>query len=471
MKQFMDVDFMLQNDTAKKLYHDYAADMPIFDYHCHLSPQEIYEDKPFESITQMFLDGDHYKWRYMRSMGLDERYMTGHRTGDKPPDFERFEAFASALQYAIGNPLYHWTHLELQRYFGIDTVCRADTAKDIFDKANAVIKEKNMSPSYLINNSNVACVCTTDDPVDSLEWHRKIAEKGHITAKILPTFRPDFMINIEKETYAPYVQKLSAVSGVEIDSYDALIEAIYKRIDYFHSVGCRISDHALDGVPYADGVNVNAVFKKALTGGKLSDEEIKGYKSKVLIDLAKKYKSLDWAMQLHIGALRNNNTKMFNLLGADTGFDSIADYNIAADLSNLLNAMETTDNLPKTILYTLNPKDTYVIATMLGNFQAAGTGGKIQFGSGWWFCDQRDGMTDQMKSLANLGALNKFVGMLTDSRSFLSYTRHEYFRRIMCNILGEWVENGEFPADFDTLETIVKGICFNNAKAYFGIEL
>ena len=471
MKKFMDADFMLTNDTAKKLYHDYSADMPIFDYHCHLSPQEMYEDKPFESITQIFLDGDHYKWRYMRSMGLDERYMTGHRTGDQPSDYERFEAFASALQYAIGNPLYHWTHLELQRYFGIDTICRADTAQEIFDKANAVIKEKNMSPSYLINNSNVACICTTDDPADDLEWHKKIAEKGHINAKVLPTFRPDFMINIDKDTYAPYIEKLAAVSGIEINSYDALIEAIYSRVDYFHAVGCRISDHALDGVPYAEGVNVNAVFKKAIAGGKLTDEEIKGYKSRVLIDLAKKYKSLDWAMQLHIGALRNNNTKMFNILGADTGFDSIADYNIAADLSNLLNAMETTDNLPKTILYTLNPKDNYVIATMLGNFQAKGTGGKIQFGSGWWFCDQRDGMTDQMKSLANLGALNKFVGMLTDSRSFLSYTRHEYFRRIMCNILGEWVENGEFPADFDTLETIVKGISFNNAKAYFGIEL
>lgn len=467
----MDENFMLSNDVAVKLYHNYAAKMPIFDYHCHLSPQEMYEDKPFESITEMFLDGDHYKWRYMRSMGLNERYMTGHRTGDKPSDYERFEAFVSALQYAIGNPLYHWTHLELQRYFGIDTVCRIDTARGIFDSANKVIKEKNMSPSYLINNSNVACVCTTDDPADTLEWHKKIAEKGHIKAKILPTFRPDFMINIDKDTYAAYIKKLSAVSGVEITSYNDLIDAIYKRIDYFHSVGCRISDHALDCVPYADGINVNSVFKKAISGISLTDNEIKGYKSRVLIDLAKKYKSLDWAMQLHIGALRNNNTKMFNLLGADTGFDSIADYNIAVDLSNLLNAMDTTDDLPKTILYTLNPKDNYVIATMLGNFQAEGTGGKIQFGSGWWFCDQRDGMIEQMKSLSNLGALNKFVGMLTDSRSFLSYTRHEYFRRILCNLIGEWVINGEFPADFDTLGKIVEDISFNNAKNYFGIEL
>lgn len=471
MKKFMDKDFMLQNDTAKKLYHDFAADMPIFDYHCHLSPQEMYEDKPFESITQIFLDGDHYKWRYMRSMGLDEKYMTGHRTGDKQSDFDRFNAFCSALQYGIGNPLYHWTHLELQRYFGIDTICRADTAKEIFDKANAVIKEKNMSPSYLINNSNVAVICTTDDPIDSLEWHKKIKEKGHINAKVLPAFRPDFMINIDKPTFASYIAKLADAAGMAINSYDDMIKAAYNRIDFFHEAGCRISDHALDGVPYCEGIDVSAVFKKAMSGEPITADEVKGFKASVLIDLAKKYTELDWAMQLHIGALRNNNTRMFDKLGADTGFDSIADYSIAQDLSNLLNAMEKTDNLPKTILYTLNPKDNYVIGTMLGNFQGAGSGGKIQFGSGWWFCDQRDGMTDQMKALANLGAINKFVGMLTDSRSFLSYTRHEYFRRIMCNILGTWVEDGEFPCDMDTLETVVKGISFENAKKYFGIEI
>lgn len=471
MKNFMDKDFMLQNETGKKLYHEYAADMPIFDYHCHLSPQEMYEDKKIESVSQIFLDGDHYKWRYMRSMGLDEKYMTGHRTGNAVSDFERFEAFCSVLQYAIGNPLYHWTHLELQRYFGIDTICRKDTAKEIFDKANEVIKEKGMSPSYLINNSNVAALCTTDDPIDSLEWHKKIAEKGHIKAKVLPAFRPDFLLNIEKDTFAPYIEKLADVSGMKIVSYSDLVSAAYSRIEYFHEAGCRISDHALDGVPYFEGISAEEVFQKALSGETLSQNEIKAYKSQLLVDLAKKYKELDWAMQLHIGALRNNNTRMFELLGADTGFDSIADYEIAEDLSHLLNAMESNDQLPKTILYTLNPKDNYVIGTMLGNFQSKGTGGKIQFGSGWWFCDQRDGMTEQMKALANLGALNKFVGMLTDSRSFLSYTRHEYFRRIMCNILGTWVENGEFPADFDTLEKIVKGISFNNAKEYFNVGL
>lgn len=464
MKPFLDKDFMLHNETAKKLYHEHSAKMPIIDYHCHLIPQMIYEDKPFDNIAQIFLGGDHYKWRYMRSMGLDESYMTGDKS-----DAEKFEAFCSVLQYAIGNPLYHWTHLELQRYFGIDTVVRKDTWEEIWNKANAVIKETQMSPAKLIKASNVEIICTTDDPVDTLEWHKKIAEKGHISAKVVPTFRPDFMLNIDKPTYVPYIGKLAAASGIEINTYDELINAIYNRIEFFHEVGCRVSDHALDGAPYAEGIDVSSVFDKAMNGENLTKDEIDAYKSATLVALAKKYTELDWAMQLHIGAIRNNNTRMFEKLGADTGFDSIADYSIAEGLSKLLNAMEITDNLPKTILYTLNPKDNYVIGTMLGNFQGPGCGGKIQFGSGWWFCDQRDGMTDQMRALANLGALNKFVGMLTDSRSFLSYTRHEYFRRIMCNILGTWVEDGEFPADMDTLGKIVEDISYNNAKVYFGL--
>ena len=464
MKKFMDDNFMLKNDTAVALYHEHAKKMPIIDYHCHLSPQMMYEDKPFDNITQIFLGGDHYKWRYMRSMGIDESYMTGDK-----PDAEKFEAFASALQYAIGNPLYHWTHLELQRYFDIDTVMRKDTWEEIWEKANKVISETQMSPSKLIKASNVEIICTTDDPIDTLEWHQKIAEKGHISAKVVPAFRPDFMINIDKETFVDYIGKLAAAAETEIKSFDDLIAAIYKRIDFFHANGCRISDHALDGVPYAEGICPSCVFDKAMKGEAITKEEAAAYKSAVLIKLAEKYTELDWCMQLHIGALRNNNTRMFKKLGADTGFDSIADYSIAADLSKLLNAMEINDKLPKTILYTLNPKDNYVIGTMLGNFQGAGNGGKIQFGSGWWFCDQRDGMTEQMKALANLGALNKFVGMLTDSRSFLSYTRHEYFRRIMCNILGTWVEDGEFPADMDTLGKIVEDICYNNAKVYFGL--
>ena len=350
MKKFMDKDFMLQNETAVKLYHEHAAKMPIIDYHCHLSPQMIYEDKPFDNITQIFLGGDHYKWRYMRSMGLDESYMTGDK-----PDAEKFKAFCSVLQYAIGNPLYHWTHLELQRYFGIDTIVRKDTWEEIWNKANAVIKETQMSPSKLIKASNVEIICTTDDPADSLEWHKKIAEKGHISAKVVPAFRPDFMLNIDKDTYVPYIAKLAGAAGMDINSYADMIEAVYKRIEFFHENGCRVSDHALDGAPYAENIDVEAVFKKAMNGEKLTKEEIEGYKSSTLIALAKKYTELDWCMQLHIGALRNNNTRMFNKLGADTGFDSIADYSIAEGLSKLLNAMEMTDNLPKTILYTLNP--------------------------------------------------------------------------------------------------------------------
>lgn len=464
MKQFLDENFMLANETAKVLYKEHAEKMPIFDYHCHLSPQMIYEDKPFDNIAQIFLGGDHYKWRYMRSCGIDEEYITGGRS-----DEEKFKAFCSCLQYAIGNPLYHWTHLELKRYFGIDAVVREDTAEEIWEKANKVIKEIRMSPAKLINSSNVAVICTTDDPIDSLETHRQIAKKGHVNAKVLPAFRPDFMINIDKETFAPYIAKLSAAAEMEIECYADLIEAIYKRIDFFHSVGCRISDHALDSVPFeeTDEKAVDGIFKSAMSGKKLTQTEVDAYKSYTLIQLGKKYKELDWAMQLHIGALRNNNSRMFAKLGADTGFDSISDYCIAYPLSKLLNALESTDKLPKTILYTLNPKDNYVLATMLGNFQSSSTAGKIQFGSGWWFNDQRDGMTEQMKALANLGALCKFVGMLTDSRSFLSYTRHEYFRRILCNLLGTWVENGEFPSDMKTLGKIVEDICYNNAVNYF----
>lgn len=464
MKKFMDKDFMLNNETAKILYNEHAAKMPICDYHCHLIPQMIYEDKPFDNITQIFLGGDHYKWRYMRSCGLDESYMTGDK-----PDAEKFKAFCSVLQYAIGNPLYHWTHLELKRYFDIDTVVREDTWEEIWEKANKVIKETQMSPAKLINQSNVAVICTTDDPADSLEWHKKIAEKGHTNAKVLPTFRPDFMINIDKPTYAGYIKKLSEVSGVNITDFDTLIEAVGKRLEFFHEVGCRISDHALDSVPFeeASKEEVTAILKKAINGETLTQRETDAYKTAVFKELSAMYSKHNWAMQLHIGALRNNNSAMFEKLGADTGFDSISDYCIAAPLSKLLDSMQSNRNLPKTILYTLNPKDNYVLATMLGNFQGSEVAGKIQFGSGWWFNDQRDGMTEQMKALANLGALCKFVGMLTDSRSFLSYTRHEYFRRIMCNLLGTWVEDGEFPADMDTLGKIVEDICYNNAKNYF----
>lgn len=465
MKQFMDKDFMLHNDTAKALYHDYSENLPIIDYHCHLSPQQMLEDKPFGNITEIFLGGDHYKWRYMRSCGIDEEYITGSK-----PDKEKFLAFCGCLQYAIGNPLYHWTHLELRRYFGIDEIVTAANAELIWDKANKVIKETGMSPSTLINSSNVAVICTTDDPADSLEYHMAIKEKGHINAQVLPASRPDLALNVEKPTFAPYIERLEGAAGMSINSFGELVSALYKRMEFFHENGCRVSDHALDGAPYreASDAEIDAIFKRAKSGGEITAEESEAYKTRLLQALAKKYHELGWAMQLHMGALRNNNSRMFAKLGADTGFDSINDYNIAEGLSKLLNSMEEKNELPKTILYTLNPKDNYVLATMLGNFQSSELPGKIQFGSGWWFNDQRDGMTAQMKALANLGALSKFIGMLTDSRSFLSYTRHEYFRRIMCNIIGTWAEDGEFPCDMDTLGKIVSDISYYNAKEYFG---
>ena len=467
MKQFMDENFMLENETAVRLYHDFAAEMPIFDYHCHLSPQEIYEDIPFDNITQLFLGGDHYKWRYMRSCGIDEAYITGSM-----PDQEKFRAFCRALQYGIGNPLYHWTHLELRRYFGIDTIVREDTADAIWEAANAKIRETAMSPASLINQSNVAVVCTTDDPVDSLEWHKKIREKGHVKAKVLPAFRPDRILQLEKPGFAAYVSALGAAAGTMITSFEELIDAVCRRMEYFHQMGCRISDHGLEDVPYAEGIPEEAerVFQKAMADDIVTNYEGARYKTAVLTALGRRYSELGWTMQIHYGAIRNNNTRMFEKLGPDTGYDSVGDAAVAKPLSSLLDALEREGRLPKTILYTLNPKDNYVLGTMVGNFQSSEAAGKVQFGSGWWFNDQRDGMENQMKTLANLGALCKFVGMLTDSRSFLSYTRHEYFRRILCNILGTWVESGEFPADMDTLETIVKGISFENAKRYFGIE-
>ena len=462
MKNFMDDNFMLNNETAVKLYNDFAKDMPICDYHCHLSPKAMYEDKEFKNITEILLSGDHYKWRYMRSCGIDEEYMTGGKSSR-----EKFRAFCECLQYAIGNPLYHWTHLELNRYFGITDTVKLDNADDIFNRANDYIHEVHMSPSYLINNSNVAYICTTDDPVDDLKYHKKIAEKGHIKAKVLPAFRPDPALNIEKDSFVPYVKRLAKAADTEIKSYKELVDALYSRIEFFHSKGCRLSDHGLDRIPYCEG-SAKKAFKKAMAGIAVSKEDADAYKTALLIDLAKKYHEKGWAMQLHMGALRNNNSRMFKELGPDTGFDSIADYEVAANLSKLLDRMDSECALPKTILYTLNPKDNYVLGTMLGNFQSSSVKGKIQFGSGWWFNDQRDGMESQMRALANLGSLPNFVGMLTDSRSFLSYTRHEYFRRILCNLIGGWVENGEFPADFDTLGTIIRNICYNNAVRYFG---
>lgn len=466
MKKFMDENFLLGNDTAVNLYHKYAKDMPIIDYHCHLNPKEIFENKRFKNITEVWLYGDHYKWRAMRSNGIDEKYITGDGT-----DYEKFIAWAKTLPMAIGNPLYHWTHLELQRFFGIYEVLNEKTAPEIWEKTNGLLNGEGFGARDLIKKSNVEIICTTDDPVDSLEYHLKLKECKDFDVKVLPAFRPDKGVNINKQTFVPWIEKLGQVSGKAINSYDEFIEALKGRINFFHSVGCRVSDHALDSVVYAEGSKeeVGKIFLKALKGETLTVEEVSKYKTDVLKFLGENYAKLGWTMQYHIAAMRDNNTKMFNKLGPDTGFDSINDESIAYPLSRILDSLEMEDLLPKTILYTLNPKDNFVLGTMLGNFQGTTAPGKIQFGSAWWFNDHKDGMIEQMKSLANLGLLSRFVGMLTDSRSFLSYTRHEYFRRILCNLIGEWVENGEYPNDMEFLGSIVKNISYNNAKEYFGM--
>ena len=448
-------NFILKSKTAKKLYKDYAKDLPIIDYHCHLSPQMIAEDYKFKSAYDLFLGGDHYKWRQMRSNGIDENMITGD--GD---EYEKWVGFARTLPLLIGNPLYHWTSLELKRYFDIDTPLTEKTAKEIWDKCNEMLARDDFSAQNLIKRSNVEVICTTDDPADDLRYHKQLKDEGFPT-KVLPTFRPDKLVNIDKVEFMPYLE----ANG--IDSFDKAISWIGERIAFFHENGCRLSDHALEYVPFAKG-DAKAAFDKKVSGEALTQEEIDVYKTALLSECAKHYTKLNWTMQLHIGALRNNNAKMFNKLGADTGFDSINDLCIAEKLSAFMNSLEFDDILPKTILYTLNPKDNYVLGTMLGNFQKAPTAGKIQFGSGWWFNDNKDGMEEQMKALANLGILGNFVGMLTDSRSFVSYPRHEYFRRIFCNLVGQWVDDGEYPNDKDSLKRIVEGVCYKNAKEYFG---
>lgn len=447
-------NFMFSNETGKKLYFDFANNMPIIDYHCHLNPEMIANDYKFKDAYDLFLGGDHYKWRQLRSFGIDEKYITGD--GDR---YEKWLGFAKVMPYLIGNPIYHWTALELKRYFDIDEPLCEKSAKKIWDICNEKLKGDDFSAKSLITNSNVEIICTTDDPQDDLRYHKQLKADGFKT-KVLPTFRPDKIVNIDKDWFLDYIKEN------KITSYDNLIAWLCERILYFHENGCRLSDHALDYIPYVIG-DAKDVFEKKLNGKELSKYEIDTFKTAVILACAKEYAHLGWTMQIHIGAMRNNNTKMFDKIGADTGFDSINDLCIAENLSALLNALDKEDNLPKTILYTLNPKDNYVLGTMLGNFQRGPVKSKIQFGSGWWFNDNRDGMEAQMSALANLGVLGAFVGMLTDSRSFVSYPRHEYFRRILCNMLGKWVEAGEYPDDMENLEKIVKGICYQNAKEYF----
>ena len=448
---FINDNFMLKNKPAKKLYN-MIKDLPIIDYHCHLQPKQIAENYQFKNAFDLFLGGDHYKWRQMRTAGVDEEYITGNAD-----EYEKFKAFARTLPRLIGNPLYHWTHLELKRYFDIDETLNEESCERIWNKCNELLAKPEYRAKELIKRSNVEVICTTDDPIDTLEYHKALRD---FSTKILPTFRPDKAVEIGKETFIPYVEQ------VGVKTYGELVAWIKDRIAFFNSYGCRLSDHALEYVPYAVG-DAEAAFNKRMAGETLTKEEIDSFKTAMLKACAEEYVKYGWAMQLHIGALRNNNRRMYDKLGPDTGFDSINDLAIAEDLAAFMNHLEMSECLPKTILYTLNPKDNYVLGTMLGCFQAAPTAGKIQFGSGWWFNDQRDGMEAQMQALANLGMLSAFVGMLTDSRSFVSYPRHEYFRRILCNLIGKWVDEGEYPADYVQLEKIVKGIAYENAKAYF----
>ncbi len=464
MKPFIHDDFCLQNETAKRLYHDFAEEMPIIDYHCHLSPREIAEDQTWDTITQLWLGGDHYKWRAMRTNGVAERFCTGDAS-----DWEKFEKWVVTLEACYRNPLYHWSHLELSRYFGIEELLTKDNAREIYDKCNARLATPEFSARGLIRRSNVKVICTTDDPVDDLRWHRRIREDGFDT-KVLPAWRPDKAMAVENsKTFGAYVHQLATVCECEIADFDSFMSAISTRHDFFHAEGCRLSDHGLDRF-YADAyteADICGSFDRVIRGEPLSPEAISQFKSCMLVEFGIMDHARGWVQQYHVGALRSNNSRMFDRVGPDTGFDSIGDERLATDLSRFLDRLDQNNQLAPTILYNLNPRDNHLMATMIGNFQDGSRPGKMQHGSGWWFLDQKHGMEQQIEILSQLGLLSRFVGMLTDSRSFLSYTRHEYFRRILCNLLGSDVEAGLLPDDRDRLGAMVRDICYNNAARYF----
>lgn len=465
-KNFMDEHFLLETPTAQKLYHEFAAPQPIIDYHCHLPPVEVAENKQYRNVTEIWLGGDHYKWRFMRSSGITEDFITGNQ-----PDQEKFRRFCAALPYGVGNPLYHWSHLELQRYFGTKTVISAATADELWELTNAQLPKPELRARGLMERSNVRVVCTTDDPVDDLAYHKAVAADSGFKVKMLPTFRPDKSFNIDRVGFQDYIRKLAEVSGVAINSFADLLKALDARLDYFAANGCKLSDHAIDLAFFAEAseATLSATLAQAMGNQPVSKQQADEFKTAVLLHLGREYARRGWAMQLHIGAQRNNNTRQFKNLGPDTGWDSISDDLISAKLARFLDTLDGDDLLPKTVLYCLNPIHNEVLATMIGNYQDGKVRGKMQFGSGWWFNDQKDGMIRQITALSQLGNLGAFVGMLTDSRSFLSYTRHEYFRRILCNMIGGWVENGEFPQDWKLLREIVEGICYKNADQYFGL--
>ena len=465
MKNFMDENFLLQTETAQKLYHEHAAKMPIIDYHCHLNPQMVADDYQFKTLTEIWLGGDHYKWRALRANGIAEKYITGDAS-----DWEKFEKWAETVPYTFRNPLYHWTHLELRTAFGIDKILNPKTAREIYEECNEKLQQPQFSARGLMRHYNVEAVCTTDDPVDSLEHHIKTRESG-FEIKMLPTWRPDKAMMVEVPAdFRAYMEKLSEVSGVKISSFDDMVDALQKRHDFFEAQGCKLSDHGMDEF-YADDytdAEIRSIFNKVYGGTSLTKEEILKFKSAMLVVFGEMDYETGWTQQFHYGPLRNNNTKMLKLVGPDTGFDSMGDFLTAQSLSKFLDRLNSRDKLTKTIIYNINPNANEMIATMIGNFQDGSIPGKIQFGSGWWFLDQKDGMEKQMNALSVLGLLSRFVGMLTDSRSFLSYPRHEYFRRTLCNLLGRDVENGEIPvSEMDRLTQMVEDISYYNAKNYF----
>ncbi len=466
MSDFLQDSFLLHNNTARKLYFDCAARLPIIDYHCHVDPKQVYEDKRFENITELWLSGDHYKWRLMRSNGVDEHYITS----DADP-YEKFLKFSELMPKAIGNPMYHWCHLELKNYFGYNGVLNANTAKEVWDLCQDKLKNENMSVRGIIEQSKVEFIGTTDDPIDSLEYHRLIAKDKSINTVVAPSFRPDRSLNIDKPGWKEYIHKLSEASGVEIKDLSSLKDALSKRIKYFALHGCRASDHGLDKMVYAEASEeqLNQIIKQGLSGEKISEEQAEALKTELIVFCAGEYVRLGMVMQIHYNCIRNPNSKMLEALGADTGFDCIGPDNGSRKLAKLLDRLNREDKLPRTILYSLDSSDNEFLDTLTGSFQGTEVAGKLQHGSAWWFNDNKQGIENQLISLANLSLLGNFVGMLTDSRSFLSYTRHEYFRRILCNLLGEWVENGEYPSDESALREIVEGICYKNAKFYFRI--
>lgn len=465
MKSFMNEDFLLDTATSKILYHEYAANMPIIDYHCHINPQYIAENRKFTNITEAWLSGDHYKWRMIRSNGIQEKYITGSAVSDR----EKFQKFAEALPRAIGNPLYHWTHLELQRYFDCQIRLSGETAEQIWQLCNDKLKKDNMSVLGIIKRSNVKVICTTDDPADDLKWHQHIKAEGLCSAKVVPAMRPDAIMRIEKPEWIEYLKRLGQTVSTKLDDIDSICNALKLRIEYFAALGCRASDHALEYVfcREADKSIVDTIVKKAIAGHVLNKEEVEIYKTAILLFLAKEYAKNNWVMQIHYSALRNNNSKEFERQGADTGFDCIGSYNCSNGIVALLDALNTRGILPKTVLYSLNHIDNAMIGSIIGSFQGSEVPGKIQQGAAWWFNDTKRGIIEQLSSIADLSLLGNTLGMLTDSRSFLSYTRHEYYRRILCNLIGNWVENGEYPDDMAWLGKLVEDISYNNAARYF----